>query len=85
MTFTRFDATREIYDQIGFAHEIPSSARACLEWEGRFAGRDIARATALAANLGDAIESIRLYHRSCEQAISFLAELAGRLTGNVDL
>jgi 4-carboxymuconolactone decarboxylase len=78
-----FDATGTMYDQIAFVHETRSDARTCLEWEGRFAGRDIAGATVLAHNAAGAIESIRLYHRPYEQVISFSAELARRLPGTV--
>jgi hypothetical protein len=79
-----FDATRAMYDQIGFVHETSSGTRTHLEWEGRFAGRDIAGATILARNATGAIESIRLYHRPYEQVIAFSAELARRLGGKLD-
>jgi hypothetical protein len=79
-----FDATRAMYDQIAFVHETRSGARTHLEWEGRFAGREIAGATILAQNAKGAIESIRLYHRPYEQVIAFSAELARRLAGKVD-
>jgi hypothetical protein len=58
-----FDATRAMYDQIAFVHETRSGSRTCLEWEGKFQGRDIAGITILAFDSDGAIESIRLYHR----------------------
>jgi hypothetical protein len=79
-----FDATRTMYEQIAFAHETRSGTRTHLEWEGRFAGRDIAGTTVLAHDAEGAIESIRLYHRPYEQVISFSAELARRLEGKID-
>ena len=79
-----FEATRTMYEQIDFVYETRTGARICLEWEGRFAGREIAGTTILARSAGGAIESIRLYHRPYEQVISFSAELARRLAGKVD-
>jgi hypothetical protein len=78
-----FDATRAMYDQIAFVHETRSGARTHLEWEGRFAGREIAGATILAQNAKGSIESIRLYHRPYEPVILFSAELARRLACKV--
>ncbi len=79
-----FDATRTMYDQIAFVHETRSDTRTCLEWEGRFAEREIAGTTVLTHDAGGKIESIRLYHRPYEQVIAFSAELARRLLGKVD-
>jgi hypothetical protein len=79
-----FDATRGMYDRIEFVNETRSATRTHLEWQGRFAGRDIAGSTILAHDAEGAIESIRLYHRPCEQVIAFSAELARRLAGRVD-
>jgi hypothetical protein len=79
-----FDATRAMYSEICFVHETHSGARTHLEWEGRFAGEEIAGATILSYNTDGVIESIRLYHRPYEQVISFSAELARRLAGAVD-
>jgi hypothetical protein len=79
-----FDATRAMYEQIAFVHETRSDTRTHLEWESRFAGREIAGTTILAHNAEGAIESIRLYHRPYEQVIAFSAELAHRLAGKVD-
>jgi hypothetical protein len=79
-----FDAMRAMYDRIVFVHETRSGARTHLEWEGRFAGREIAGATILVHNSEGAIASIRLYHRPYEQVVSFSAELARRLTNKLD-
>src|ERR1700674_1736318 len=40
-----FQATRAMYDRIGFTHEIGTKARMCLEWEGVFAGKPVAGVT----------------------------------------
>jgi hypothetical protein len=32
-----FQATRAMYERIGFTHEMGTKARMCLEWEGVFA------------------------------------------------
>jgi hypothetical protein len=79
-----FNATRAMYEEIAFVHETRAGTRICLEWQGRFAGRDIAGTTILAHDAAGAIESIRLYHRPYEQVIAFSAELARRLAGTLD-
>jgi hypothetical protein len=76
-----FGATRAMYDRIAFIHETRSATRTSLEWEGEFAGREIAGTTILALDAAGLIESIRLYHRPYEQVIAFSAELARRLAG----
>src|ERR1700688_4783528 len=38
-----FQATRAMYDRIGFTDEIGTKARICLEWEGVFAGKPVGR------------------------------------------
>jgi hypothetical protein len=73
-----------MYDRIEFVNETPSATRTHLEWQRRFAGRDIAGSTILAHDAEGAIESVRLYHRPYEQVIAFSAELARRLAGEVD-
>jgi hypothetical protein len=79
-----FEATRTMYDAIAFVHETHTGTRTQLEWEGRFAGRDIAGTTILARDAAGAIESVRLYHRPYEQVIAFSAEIARRLAGKLD-
>jgi hypothetical protein len=79
-----FDATRAMYEQIAFVHETRSGARTHLEWEGKFAGREIAGSTILVHNAEGAITSIRLYHRPYGQVIAFSTELARRLAGKID-
>lgn len=79
-----FDASRTMYDTINFTHETSSGSRTCLEWEGKFQGRDIAGTTILAFDANGAIESIQLYHRPYEQVIAYSAELGRRLKGKID-
>jgi hypothetical protein len=76
-----FGATRAMYDLIAFVHETRSAARTFLEWEGRFAGQEIAGTTILAHDGVGLIQSIRLYHRPYDQVIAFSAELERRLAG----
>jgi hypothetical protein len=77
-----FNATRAMYDRIAFVHETSSQTRTQLEWEGQFAGREIAGTTILAYDPAGRIESVRIYHRSYEQVLAFAAELTRRLAGN---
>jgi hypothetical protein len=79
-----FDASRTMYDAISFTHETSAGSRTCLEWEGRFQGKDIAGTTILAFDANGAIESIQLYHRPYEQVIAYSAELGRRLKGKID-
>jgi hypothetical protein len=79
-----FDASRTMYDAICFTHETHSGSRTCLEWEGKFQGKDIAGTTILAFDADGAIESIQLYHRPYAQVIAYAAELGGRLKGKID-
>ncbi|MGB7100743.1 MAG: hypothetical protein WBD95_18515 [Xanthobacteraceae bacterium] len=79
-----FDASRTMYDAINFTHETSSGSRTCLEWEGKFQGRDIAGTTILAFDANGAIESIQLYHRPYAQVIAYSAELSRRLKGKID-
>jgi hypothetical protein len=78
-----FGQTRAMYDLIAFVHETRSAARTLLEWEGSFAGREIAGTTILAHDAAGIIQSIRLYHRPYDQVIAFSAELERRLAGKV--
>jgi hypothetical protein len=73
---TFFDATPAMYEQIAFVHETRSATRTHLEWQGRFAGRNIAGTTILAHNAAGTIERIRLYHRPYEQVIAQAASAA---------
>lgn len=79
-----FDASRTMYDAINFTHETSSGSRTCLEWEGKFQGKDIAGTTILAFDANGAIESVQLYHRPYEQVIAYSAELGRRLKGKID-
>jgi hypothetical protein len=72
-----------MYDAINFTHETSAGSRTCLEWEGKFQGRDIAGATILASDASGAIERVQLYHRPYDQVISFSAELSRRLRGKI--
>ena len=74
-----FDATRAMYDSIGFVHEINAGSRTCLEWEGKFQDKDVAGTTILNRDPTGAIESIRLYHRPYHQVLAFSVELSRRM------
>jgi hypothetical protein len=76
-----FDATRAMYDSIAFVHETRSAVRTYMEWEGQFAGQEVAGTTILAHDDAGLIQSVRLYHRPYEQVTAFSAELAKRLAG----
>ena len=73
-----FRTTRAMYDRIAFVHETRSVARACLEWEGVFQGKEVSGATILTYDAEGAIERIRLFHYPYEQLNSFSAELVRR-------
>jgi hypothetical protein len=73
-----------MYDAINFTHETNSASRTCLEWEGKFQGKNIAGTTVLAFDENGLIESIQLYHRPYEQVIAYSAELGRRLKGKID-
>jgi hypothetical protein len=79
-----FEASRSMYDTIRFTHETRAGLRTCLEWEGKFQGRDIAGATILAFDVNGAIKSIQLFHHPYEQVIAYSAELGQRLKGKID-
>jgi hypothetical protein len=79
-----FDTSRTMYDAINFTHETSSGSRTCLEWEGKFQGKDIAGTTILAFDANGVIESIQLYHRPYEQVAAYSAELGRRLKGKID-
>jgi hypothetical protein len=78
-----FEATRGMYDTIAFAHEMSVGSRTCLEWSGKFQGRDVAGVTVLRRDALGRIESIQLLHSPYEQVIAFSAELARRLDGQI--
>jgi hypothetical protein len=79
-----FDASRTMYDALNFTHETRAGSRTCLEWEGKFQGKDIAGTTILACDANGVIESIQLYHRPYDQVIAYSAELGRRLKGKID-
>jgi hypothetical protein len=75
-----FQATRAMYDRIGFTHEIGMKARTCLEWEGVFAGQPVAGVTIITRDDGGTITSVRLHHRPFDQVVAF----AGAISRNLD-
>lgn len=79
-----FEASRTMYDSIRFTHDTSAGSRTCLEWEGKFQGRDIAGTTILAFDANGAITSIQLFHRPYEQVIAYSAELGRRLRDKID-
>lgn len=78
-----FDATRAMYDVIGFVHETRAGSRTCLEWQARFQGRDVAGVTILRRNDQGLIDAIQLFHSPYEQVVAFSAELKRRLEGKL--
>lgn len=78
-----FNATRTMYDAIGFTHETSEGSRTCLEWQGTFQGRDVAGVTILCRNDQGLIDAIQLFHSPYEQVVAFSAELARRLEGKL--
>ena len=74
-----FQATRAMYDRIGFTHEIGTKARMCLEWEGVFAGKPVAGATIIARDDREAITSVRLHHRPFDQVVAFAETISRHL------
>lgn len=78
-----FDATRTMYDTIAFVHETSAGSRTCLEWQGKFQGRDVAGVTILSRNAQGLIAGVQLFHSPFEQVEAFSAELARRLDGRI--
>ncbi len=78
-----FEATRAMYDSIGFVHETSAGSRTWLEWAGRFQGRDVAGLTVLCRDEHGLIDAIQLFHSPYEQVVAFSAELARRLEGKL--
>jgi hypothetical protein len=74
-----FQATRAMYERIGFTHEIGTKARVCLEWEGVFAGEPVAGATIITQDERGAITSVQLYHRPLDQVVAFAETISRRL------
>ena len=75
-----FQATRAMYERIGFTHEIGTKARTCLEWEGVFADKPVAGVTIITRDDRGAITSVRLHHRPFDQVVAF-AEMISRHLG----
>ena len=71
-----FQATRAMYEQIAFTHEIGTKARMCLEWEGVFASKPVAGATIITRDDLGAITSVRLYYRPFDQVVAFAGTLS---------
>jgi hypothetical protein len=74
-----FQATRAMYERIGFTHEMGTKARTCLEWEGVFAGKSVAGATIITRDERGAITSVQLYHRPLDQVVAFAETTSRRL------
>jgi hypothetical protein len=75
-----FQATRAIYDRIGFTHEIGTKVRTCLEWEGAFAGKPVAGVTIITRDDRGAITGLRLHHRPFDQVVAFAEAISRQLT-----
>jgi hypothetical protein len=74
-----FQATRAMYERIGFIHEIGTKARMCLEWEGIFAGKPVAGATIITRDDRGAITRVQLYHRPLDQVVAFAETISRHL------
>ncbi|THD50535.1 hypothetical protein [Phenylobacterium sp.] len=74
-----FEATKSLYDAIGFTLEETVAARTYLHWEGRFEGRPVSGLTVLTRTATGLIGSIALYHRPLAQVVGFASELSRRL------
>jgi hypothetical protein len=74
-----FQATRAMYDRIGFTHEIGTGARTCLEWEGVFAGKPVAGVTIITRDDRGTITSVRLHHRPFDQVVAFAETISRHL------
>jgi hypothetical protein len=74
-----FQATRAMYERIGFTHEIGTKTRTCLEWEGVFAGKPVAGATIITRDHRGTITSVRLHHRPFDQVVAFAGAISRRL------
>ena len=75
-----FQATRAMYERIGFTHEIGTKARMCLEWEGVFAGESVAGVTIITRDDRGAITSVRLHHRPFDQVVAFAQTISRHLS-----
>jgi hypothetical protein len=71
-----FQATRAMYERIGFTHEID---RMCLEWEGVFAGKPVAGVTIITRDDRGAITSVQLQHRPFDQVVAFAETISRHL------
>ena len=74
-----FQATRAMYERIGFTHEMATKARMYLEWEGVFAGKPVAGATIITRDDRGAITSVQLYHRPFDQVVAFAETISRHL------
>ena len=75
-----FQATRAMYERIGFTHEIGTKARTCLEWEGVFADKPVAGVTIITRDDRGAITSVRLHHRPFDQVVAFAETISRHLS-----
>jgi hypothetical protein len=74
-----FDATKSLYNTIGFTHEDVVGGRTYLEWEGRFEDRPVNGETIITRAPNGLITAINLYHRPLAQVVAFAAALSRRL------
>src|SRR6202521_706367 len=74
-----FQATRAMYERIGFTHEIGTKAGICLEWEGVFASKPVAGATIITRDDRGAITRVRLHHRPLDQVVAFAEAISRHL------
>jgi hypothetical protein len=74
-----FQATRTMYERIGFTHEIGTKSRMCLEWEGVFAGKPVAGVTIITRDDRGDITSVGLHHRPFDQVVAFAGAISRHL------
>jgi hypothetical protein len=79
-----FTVTRGMYDSIAFTSEHGSSGHTYLEWSGTIFGGPVAGVTVLSRDTAGRITSVCLYHRPLGMVTRLAAELARRLSGQVD-
>ena len=75
-----FQATRAMYERIGFTHEIGTKGRTYLEWEGVFADKPVAGVTIITRDDRGAITSVRLHHRPFDQVVAFAGTISRHLS-----
>lgn len=74
-----FEATKSMYDDIAFTGQVDGDNRTLLEWQGRFADRDVSGVTLLIHSDRRRISEIQLFHQPLGQVKLFAERLASLL------